>query len=101
MFSEKATRFDEISILILTLLSSVKKRMEISSNLCGLLKNLNFIIILLQEWEEKAREEKKRYEAENKLWLEDGGAEAIKAQKIANKIAKKEARRTNTVQGII
>ena len=64
-------------------------------------ENLNFIIILLQEWEEKAREEKKRYEAENKLWLEDGGAEAIKAQKIANKIAKKEARRTNTVQGII
>ena len=55
----------------------------------------------MQEWEEKAREEKKRYEAENKLWLEDGGAEAIKAQKIANKIAKKEARRTNTVQGII
>ena len=60
---------------------------------------------MLQEWEEKAREEKKRYEAENKLWLEDGGAEAIKAQKIANKTAKKaakkEAKRTNNVQGII
>ena len=64
-------------------------------------KNLNFIIILLQEWEEKAREEKKRYEAENKLWLEDGGAEALKAQKIATKAAKKEAKRTNTVRGII
>ena len=62
-------------------------------------------INLLQEWEEKAMEEKKRYEAENKLWLEDGGAEAIKAQKIANKTAKKaakkEAKRTNIVQGII
>ena len=63
----------------------------------------------MQEWEEKAREEKKRYEAENKLWLEDGGAEAIKAQKMATKAAKKEAKkeakkvakRTNTVQGII
>ena len=56
---------------------------------------------LLQEWEEKAREEKKRYEAENKLWLEDGGAEAIKAQKKATKAAKKEAKRNNTVRGII
>ena len=56
---------------------------------------------MLQEWEEKAREEKKRYEAENKLWLEDGGAEAIKAQKIATKAAKKEAKRNNTVRGII
>ena len=64
-------------------------------------ENLNFIIILLQEWEEKAREEKKRYEAENKLWLEDGGAEAIKAQKIATKAVKKEAKRNNTTQGII
>ena len=56
---------------------------------------------LLQEWEEKARDEKKRYEAKNKLWLEDGGAEAIKAQKIATKAVKKEAKRNNTTQGII
>ena len=69
---------------------------------CDFSQFINLIIInLLQEWEEKAREEKKRYEAENKLWLEDGGAEAIKAQKIATKAAKKEAKRTNTVRGII
>ena len=73
---------------------------------CDFSHFINLLLInLLQEWEEKAREEKKRYEAENKLWLEDGGAEAIKAQKIANKTAKKaakkEAKRTNTVQGII
>ena len=69
---------------------------------CDFSHFINLVIInLLQEWEEKAREEKKRYEAENKLWLEDGGAEAIKAQKIATKAAKKEAKRTNTVRGII
>ena len=73
---------------------------------CDFSHFINLVIInLLQEWEEKAREEKKRYEAENKLWLEDGGAEAIKAQKMATKAAKKEAKkvakRTNTVQGII
>ena len=69
---------------------------------CDFSQLIDLVIInLLQEWEEKAREEKKHYEAENKLWLEDGGAEAIKAQKIATKAAKKEAKRTNTVRGII
>ena len=69
---------------------------------CDFSQFINLIIInFLQEWEEKAREEKKRYEAENKLWLEDGGAEAIKAQKKATKAAKKEAKRNNTVRGII
>jgi len=43
------------------------------------------------EWEEKAAEEKKRYEAEYKKWLEDGGADAIKAQKKQAKAAKKAA----------
>merc|ERR1712025_198493 len=41
------------------------------------------------EWEEKAAEEKRRYEAEYKKWLEDGGADAIKAQKKQAKAAKK------------
>jgi len=41
------------------------------------------------EWEEKAAEEKKRYEAEYKKWLEEGGAEAIKANKKSEKAAKK------------
>merc|ERR1711976_753780 len=41
------------------------------------------------EWEEKAAEEKRRYEAEYKKWLEDGGAEAIKANKKQEKAAKK------------
>jgi len=43
------------------------------------------------EWEEKAAEEKKRYEAEYKKWLEEGGAEAIKANKKSEKAAKKAA----------
>ena len=46
---------------------------------------------LLQEWEEKAAEDKKRYEREHKEWLENGGAEAIKAQKKEQKAAKKAA----------
>ena len=38
-YSEQATKFDEISILVLMLLSNVKTKMEISSNFCGLLRN--------------------------------------------------------------
>ena len=41
-----------------------------------------------QEWEEKAKKDKERYEAENKKWLEEGGAEAIKQAKKAAKAAK-------------
>ena len=37
-YCEKATKFDEISILVLTLLSNVKTNMEISSNFCGFLR---------------------------------------------------------------
>ena len=45
---------------------------------------------MLQEYEEKAAEDKKRYEAENAKWLAEGGAEAIKAQKKTAKAAKKQ-----------
>ena len=34
----KATNFDEISALVMTLISSVKTKREISSNFCGLLR---------------------------------------------------------------
>ena len=38
-FSEKATQFDEISILVLTLLTKI----EILSNLVAFSENLNFV----------------------------------------------------------
>merc|ERR1719237_1117160 len=41
------------------------------------------------EWEEKAAEDKKRYEAEMEKWKAEGGLEQLKA---AKKEAKKEAR---------
>ena len=41
--------------------------------------------LLAQEWEEKAAEDKKRADAEMEKWMNEGGAEQIKA-------AKKEAR---------
>jgi len=43
------------------------------------------------EWEEKAAEDKKRYEIEYKKWFEAGGEEAIKANKKEAKAAKKGA----------
>ena len=44
-FSEKATKFHEISILVLTLLSSnVKNKVEIPVNFVALSEYLNFII---------------------------------------------------------
>jgi len=43
------------------------------------------------EWEEKAAEDKKRYEIEYKKWFEDGGEAAIKANKKEAKAAKKGA----------
>jgi len=43
------------------------------------------------EWEEKAAEDKKRYEVEYKKWFEDGGEAAIKANKKEAKAAKKGA----------
>eukprot|EP00093_Oithona_nana_P006629 06629.XXX_36124_33230_1 [CDS] Oithona nana genome sequencing. len=41
------------------------------------------------EWEERAAEDKQRYDVENKNWLESGGAEAIKAAKKEAKAAKR------------
>ena len=46
---------------------------------------------LFQEWEEKAREDKKRYEAEMEKWRADGGEEKLKAAKKAAKRAEKAA----------
>merc|ERR1711983_547388 len=43
------------------------------------------------EWEEKAREDKKRYEAEMEKWRADGGEEKLKAAKKAAKRAEKAA----------
>merc|ERR1711860_353227 len=40
-------------------------------------------------WEERAAEDKQRYDVENKNWLESGGAEAIKAAKKEAKAAKR------------
>ena len=37
------------------------------------------------EWEQKAAEEKKRYKIEYQKWRNDGGGEAIRAQKMAYK----------------
>ena len=37
-FSGKATKFEEISLLLLMLLRNVKTKREISSNFCGLLR---------------------------------------------------------------
>ena len=39
---EKATKFDEIFILVLTSLSDVKTKMDISSNFVAFSENLNF-----------------------------------------------------------
>ena len=41
-FSEKATKFDEMSILVLTLISNDKTKMEISSNFVVFLEYMNF-----------------------------------------------------------
>ena len=42
-----------------------------------------------QEWEEKAAEDKKRYDVEYKKWFEAGGEAAMKQQKKDAKAAKK------------
>ena len=41
-FSEKATKFDKISLLVLTLLSNLKNRMEISSHFVAFSDYMNF-----------------------------------------------------------
>ena len=41
-FSEKATKFDEISIVVLALLSNVKNKIEFSSNFLAFTKYMNF-----------------------------------------------------------
>ena len=46
-------------------------------------------LVFPQEWEEKAAEDKKRYEAEMEKWKAEGGLEQLKA---AKKAAKKEER---------
>ena len=50
------------------------------------------------EWEEKAAEDKKRYEIEYKKWFEDGGEAAIKANKKEAKAAKKGAAGGNYIK---
>ena len=52
----------------------------------NLINTRNLFHILLQKWEEKAAEERKRYEIENQKWLEEGGAEAIKGRKISKSV---------------
>ena len=44
---------------------------------------------LFQEWEEKASEDKKRFEQEWDEWMKSGGAEAMAAAKKATKAAKR------------
>ena len=44
MYYEKATKFEENSHLVLTLLSNVKTKTEISSNFCGLLRKPQFYL---------------------------------------------------------
>lgn len=51
--------------------------------------NLYWIFLTFQEWNNKAEEDKKRYERELAKWKSEGGDEAIKA---AKKQAKKEKR---------
>ena len=41
-FSEKATKFDKISLLVLTLLSNLKNRIEISSHFVAFSDYMNF-----------------------------------------------------------
>ena len=43
-FSEKATKFDKISILVLTFLCNVKNKMEILSNFVAFSEYVNFIL---------------------------------------------------------
>ena len=42
-YSDKATKFTGFSTLVLTILSDVKTKMDISSNFVALPENLNFI----------------------------------------------------------
>ena len=52
-------------------------------------KNSCLSLLILQEWNTKAEEDKKRYERELAKWKSEGGDEALKA---AKKQAKKEKR---------
>ncbi len=54
------------------------------------LRYLNFRYF--QPWEEKAVEDRKRYDAEMEKWKAEGGLEALKAAKKAAKAEKRRAK---------
>ena len=54
-----------------------------------------FFINVLQEWEAKAAEDKKRYDAEMEKWLAEGGKEALAAAKKKSKALKRAEKRAN------